>query len=239
MGFERLNFTTQPVRGPLHEPPYDSPIENIFAYHIIKHLGEGAQFDRQVEIDTQCGTFRIDFVCTSGGRTVGFECDGQEYHEEARDRWRDALIMGTGRVNAIYRIAGRNIHYHIDQALYLISLYESMIFNERGLTNLRVFGEADKISVERSESNAILKYRWCPEKLKHLLDDQDLCDQAWRPVSLSIAISTDRRFHEREPDWHEKVQFACCHVGKSLEQIMNLFSRDLSKPPTVDRSDPS
>jgi very-short-patch-repair endonuclease len=129
------------AQWPTYEPPYDSPIEDIFAYHLDKYLPPDAIVNRQVEVTTQCGTFRIDFVCDAGERTVAFECDGAQYHDKARDEWRDALIMASGRVNALYRIMGQHILHQIDRAMYLISRSERNLFSARGRRNLQVLGE--------------------------------------------------------------------------------------------------
>lgn len=213
------------IRGPAYEPPYDSPIEDIFAWELVKFLPEDADLRPQVKVETQCETYRIDFVCKSGGWTVGFECDGQGFHDEERDEWRDALIMGTGRVNAIYRIRGRSIFHQIGRALYLVSLYEDKIFSDRGCTNLKLLGNAELLSVSRFENRGFLEYLWYPEVLAHLLDDQDSHEQARRPAFLSIAVSTDRRFEGRDPSWCNKARFARRHKGKSLDEIMHLNSR--------------
>lgn len=208
---------------PTYEPPYDSPIEDSFAYQLDKYLPPSAVLDRQLEVTTQCATYRLDFICSSGGRIVGFECDGEGYHDEARDEWRDALIMGTGRVNAIYRITGRNIFHHINRALYLVSQCERNLFSERGRTNLRILGEADMVAVDRFEGASFLEYRWYPERLAHLLDDQDSIGQASRQVTLRITMSSDRPFYGREPEWIRKVRFARLHKGKSLADIMHSY----------------
>jgi hypothetical protein len=79
------------------------------------------------------------------------------------------------------------------------------------------------ISVDRFESVSFLEYRWYPEKLAHLLDDQDTVEQASRLVSMRITKSTDRRFDGREPEWSRKARFARRHRGKSLAEIMHLY----------------
>jgi hypothetical protein len=218
-----MNIDLKPLTSPDYDPPYDSPIEDLFAWHLIKYLPPHATLVPQVEVTTQCGTYRIDFVCTSGGRTVGFECDGQKYHDEVKDEWRDALIMGTHRVNAVYRIAGRNIFHQIERSLYLIGRDEPNLFGERGRIQLRILGEADMIGVDRFEDVSFLGYRWFPERLAHLLDDQDLIEQASRDVTLRLTKSTDRRFYGREPEWLRKVRFARLHRGKTLSEIIQLY----------------
>ncbi len=218
-----MTIDLDPPSCPSYEPPYDSPIEDSFAWHIVKYLPPNATLTPQVEVATQCGTYRIDFVCTSGGRTVGFECDGQKYHDEARDEWRDALILGTRRVNAIFRITGRSIFNQIERTLYLVSRCERSLFSQRGCTNLRILGEADMLKVDRFEDVSFLEYRWYPQSLAHHLDDQDLTEQASRSVTLRLSKSTDRPFYGREPEWCRMVRFARLHKGKSLGEIMRLY----------------
>ncbi len=99
-------------RKPKFDPPYDSPIENDFAYNIVKYLDKGVIFDKQISVDTVCGRFRLDFIAHRSRRRIGFECDGKEFHDNdvgcsARDRWRDALILETGAVEVIYRFPGK------------------------------------------------------------------------------------------------------------------------------------
>jgi very-short-patch-repair endonuclease len=210
--------------GPSYEPPYDSPIEEQLAWDLVKYLRVGVKFDRQVDVRTQCGTYRMDFVCNAGGRSVGIECDGQDYHDAERDEWRDALIMATGRVNAIYRLKGCDIFSEINRVLYLVSLCEESLFSDRGRISLKVLGEGDMISIVRDDTIISIEYRWYPEELAHLLDDQDLHDQAAQITDLFIVRYIDRGMYGREPRWLAKAHFASQHRGKTLREIMSLYS---------------
>jgi hypothetical protein len=79
----------------------------------------------------------LDFVATPhGGRRVAVECDEKEFHDESRDEWRDAMILGAIGLAAIYRFPGGALHYHTEDCLYLLSRWEPGIFNERGRTKL-------------------------------------------------------------------------------------------------------
>lgn len=72
------------MRPPIYSPPYASPIENDFAWHIVKYLDESVSLLNQYPVETICGLFIVDFVAvTSEGRRVGFECDGKEFHLES------------------------------------------------------------------------------------------------------------------------------------------------------------
>ncbi len=128
---------------PLFDPPYDSPIEEAFAWAITKHLHPDVRFDKQVEQVTLLGTFRVDFVAYYDQVAVGFECDGEEFHEPFRDECRDAMILGDGLLDAIYRIRGKDIHHHVDDCLYLMSRWDPKLFSVRAHVNLKNLSTQD------------------------------------------------------------------------------------------------
>lgn len=140
---------------PIYLPPYDSPIEDAFAYHAVKYLSETVWFRPQWEVQTICGRFVVDFVVElQGGYRVGFECDGKEFHDDARDEWRDAMILGGDFLDAIYRLRGSDITHHINDLLFIVSLCEPQLFSERGCLNLRSIASEDvqKICVDPVET---------------------------------------------------------------------------------------
>ncbi len=121
------------------DPPYDSPIEDEFAYHIFKYISSSTEVIPQKEIVTFCKTYRVDFFIKCGEQKVIVECDGAMYHDFYRDLIRDTLILGTGQVKTIFRLKGKNILYNINDLLWLLCRYCPEIFTERGckvLTNL-------------------------------------------------------------------------------------------------------
>jgi len=120
---------------PHYDPPYDSPLEDLFAHNISKYLGTNVVLNKQVDVETICGTFRVDFVADCGPK-IAFECDGAEYHDAARDEWRDAMILGADAVDVIYRLRGRDLTYHLEDCLFVISRLEPDIFSHRGLLHL-------------------------------------------------------------------------------------------------------
>src|SRR5689334_20970735 len=117
------------------DPPYDSPIEELLAWNLDKYIHEDVKLDKQFEAPTPIATFRLDLVARapSGGR-VGFECDGNEYHQDAfRDEFRDALILGSKAVDVVYRMRGQDLHYHTQDCLYVAMKQDPALFSERGL----------------------------------------------------------------------------------------------------------
>jgi len=96
--------------SPIYNPSYDSPLEDIFAFNIVKYLDHGVSFRPQVEVNTICEVFRVDFMVQApGGKKIVFECDGKEFHDAFRDEWRDAMILGAGEADIIYRLRGSTL----------------------------------------------------------------------------------------------------------------------------------
>jgi hypothetical protein len=128
-----------PFEKSIYLPPYESPLEDLFAYNLDKYVAAQAKISKQKEVQTFCGDFRLDFVATSAnGRSVGIECDGTEFHDESRDEWRDAMILGSIGLSAIYRFQGPALFYHMEDCLYVLSQWEPHIFSERGRINLKI-----------------------------------------------------------------------------------------------------
>jgi hypothetical protein len=95
----------------VYDPPYESPLEDSFAWNLSKHLRRDTRLEKQVVVSTVCGAFRMDFVATSAaGQRIAFECDGAEFHEFRRDEWRDAMILGGGGADSIIRLEGAILH---------------------------------------------------------------------------------------------------------------------------------
>lgn len=146
---------------PIYNPPYDSPLEDDFAYHITKYLEPTISFTPQYEVKTICGTFRLDFVAEVAGVKIGFECDGKDFHNESRDEWRDAMILGSKGINAIYRMRGADLYYHINDILYFIAKWNPELFSKRGVLNLQALA-SDAVRTNNDENSkcvAFIRYQ--------------------------------------------------------------------------------
>jgi hypothetical protein len=122
---------------PMLEPPYDSPIEWDFAYHLVKFADEHLKIRKQHRVRTPHGNYRLDFLLVRhDGYKIGIECDGKDFHNEAIDAVRDQHILQAGAADTIYRLRGQDIYWRIEATLYLLGQMESWLFSDRGLHNL-------------------------------------------------------------------------------------------------------
>ncbi|MDA8119685.1 MAG: hypothetical protein M0Z85_06445 [Gammaproteobacteria bacterium] len=196
---------------PIYLPPYDSPLEDAFAYHAVKYLSEVACFRPQWDIQTICGRFVVDFVIESqGGHRVGFECDGKEFHDKARDEWRDAMILGSDALDAIYRLRGPDITYHMNDVLFIVSLCEPLLFSERGHLNLRSLAsdDAQQINVDPVETRInITIFDEQEKQLNHIFVER----------RHKVIPSGHRQF------WQSAFAFASEYGGGPLDEVIAAY----------------
>jgi len=201
------------MKPPSYSPPYGSPLENDFAYQVVKHLDVAVDLQAQYHVETICGLFIVDFVAvSSSGRHVGFECDGKEFHNASRDEWRDAMILGSEELDAIYRLRGADIIHQLDNILFLLSRCETELFSERGRRNLISLAhpEVRDFEINPEETNIYVAFG----------------DEEFSPINR---IHLARRHREipagRRQFWQTAYQFAANIGGGSLDAVIAEYRR--------------
>lgn len=193
----------------IYAPPYDSPIEDKFAHHYVKYASGDVDMNPQFEVTTLCGRFIIDFVLsTSDGRRVGIECDGQEFHDESRDEWRDAMILGEGHVDAIYRLRGSDITYYIEDILYLMAVLEPYLFSIRATENLKVLASSEIQELPKSHCKDLYHFKY-----RNGVDVGGFRVETRRRV----VPTGQRRF------WQSAYRFAESIGGGTLDDVMGKY----------------
>lgn len=150
----------------------DSPIENDFFHEIHKFTGDQTDLKTQYEFSTSLGLYRVDFLLThrTTGRAIVVECDGKKFHFVGRDSQRDKAIIQTGRVAAIYRIAGKDLHYCSLDVLQLIAQREPWLVSDRFLEQAEFYPHPSLYSddeigqLERGYKGLMRTYFECVEK---------------------------------------------------------------------------
>jgi hypothetical protein len=144
----------------MYDPPYESPLENYFAWQMSKYLRRDTTLRKQVEAQTICGRFRMDFVAISpSGKRIAYECDGEEFHEPRRDEWRDAMILGTDSVDAIIRLRGLDLTYHGDDLLLLLAKWDPDLFSDRSQIILnRLASDSARAYQHESQTMAMVTF---------------------------------------------------------------------------------
>ncbi len=99
-----------------------SPIEALLEDLFVKYLDPATRKTTQRTVSTPFGRFRPDFYLVSPctGRVLVIECDGREFHDPLRDRWRDAAMLGCGVVHDLLRVEGKDLKRRPHDVLYLL-----------------------------------------------------------------------------------------------------------------------
>ncbi len=194
-------------------PPYDSPLERLFAHHLVKYVHDEADLRKQVPISTICGTFRLDFVLQRGIKRVVFECDGRDFHDPIRDEWRDGMILGAEAVDVIYRFRGSDLTYHLNDCLFVISRWEPDIFSPRGLLQLEALASDE---VRNYVENVQPEQHTWHQITYHKQPESKYSD----PLFISITRNSRHDPLELHIAWRNKFNFAKSRGGGTLDEVM-------------------
>jgi hypothetical protein len=199
-----------------------SPIERRFEERFLDFKANGVAIERQYVIETVCGLFRLDFLICYKDYKIGIECDGQAFHNYEKDFWRDALILGTKRVDDIVRISGTKINYYIDADLYQLGKWFPWMFSGRNLVALEQlakenFREADNYFRELEE-----KWEKLSEEIPSFkapciditFDSEDLRNDKF------LILRTKHNYYELQINWEQCFQYAALHGSKNLEKVI-------------------
>jgi very-short-patch-repair endonuclease len=206
------------ARKPALDAPYESPLEEAFAQNVVKYLDDAITLRKQLEVNTVCGQFRIDFVAERSGRRIGLECDGAEFHPSPlRDEWRDAMILGDGSIACIYRFRGKDVFTRVEDCLFILSAWEARFFSERGLRRL----EAEASEEAKSQVS------------RRQLDDAACVIAVYRRYGFQDGTVVER--HSKDPFIRqsrilvEHYAFAKKHGGGDLDQMIRLANPRLRR----------
>jgi hypothetical protein len=109
----------------------ESPLEELFIENLEKYISPNAEIIPQFEVETITGVFRLDFVLLINDRKIGIECDGLGFHDEWKDEWRDAIILGSKQIDTIYRFRGKDLHTFLSDCIFLIYCFDKDLFCDR------------------------------------------------------------------------------------------------------------
>ena len=106
----------------------ESLIEDIFINAINYRMKPEVKIIPQYNAEVRGMRFRLDFVFEYGSERIGVECDGKEFHNKARDLWRDSILLGEKKLDVIYRFYGTDIYNRIFECVYLIYFHHKNFF---------------------------------------------------------------------------------------------------------------
>jgi hypothetical protein len=200
----------------LPKPPYDSPLEEIFSEHCFKHLAPSVSVNKQVEVKSTHGLFRLDFLLSVADRRIAVECDGKDFHDGLKDELRDAIILGEGCCNTIYHFRGRDLVYYPHDCVWLMSILDRDLFSERGhihLDHLRslVIG----LTPDAVEKNETFMFN---------IDPPSRYLHVFRRSAILAARNPSLNYF-----WKSLYEFACEHPGVGLDELIEIETESWRK----------
>ncbi len=201
----------------LPNPPFDSPIETVFAESCFKFLSPTANVGKQIEVSTTHGKFRLDFLVSVNDRTIAVECDGKDFHEGLHDELRDAILLGEGYCDTVYHFRGCDLVYYPYDCIWLMSVLDDGLFTQRGhlqLGKLRFLAlNISKEDIETKESFVLnidppARFLWVFR----------------RSVYLTLK-NPSLKYH-----WKVLYEFACKYPHASLDKLFNLRVSSWTQP---------
>jgi hypothetical protein len=206
----------QPPVNNVAAPPYESPIEDIFAEHCFKYLSEDVLAEKQTEVTTKHGNFRVDFELKTSMTRIAIECDGKEFHNLFKDEIRDSILLGEKHFDTIYHFRGSDLNYYPYDCIWLMFILDKSIFNKRAhLQLVKLRENIFEISTEKANTE------------DHFLFNIEPPNLFFRAFRRSLKLETNNphlRYY-----WRTLYEFACEYPNASLDELLSIRTSDIKK----------
>lgn len=115
-----------------YDPPYESLLADRLARQLVRYLKPSCGLQHETVALTPRNCFRLDFLIEAGEDVRGIERAGlllgeRPEAEGAPDLY-DALIVGSGAVDVLYRIDPEGLEAHLVDGLFVMSEHDPALF---------------------------------------------------------------------------------------------------------------
>ena len=211
-----------------YDPPYERPLEDEFAWHLVKYLNPISGLLYQAPAQTPGGTFWVDFVVECGAasepvRRIGFEIGDLEpaTPDDEGERLRDALLIGTGALDVLYRFRGPDVLHRLHDCLLLVARRDADLFTHRGRINLETLASPEAAAYRPHRHDATLQLAY------ERAEDVDVYDGdvfAW-PAEAPPELVVRRLSHDHPAACLRDYDRALAHYGITDEQLGKEWAR--------------
>ena len=117
-----------------YDPPYASPLADRLARQLVRHLKPSCGLQHETVALTPRNCFRLDFLIETGGDVRGIERAGlllgERPEAEGAPNLYDALVVGSGAVDVLYRFDPEGLDTHLADALFLMGEHDRALFEQ-------------------------------------------------------------------------------------------------------------
>jgi hypothetical protein len=191
---------------PTFEPPYESVVEERFAWSMHKFLRQTCDFEKQVSVRTARGLFRIDFVITAPNQVrIGVEIDGRAFHDHVVDAWRDCILLGEKHIDVMIRFDAKDVHYRpFDTIAVIRYLYPEVFHPDRVIA-------IDRLASENLRGQVFDM----PDHIWANLDDETLDNGQ----CVEMSVRHEGHTKHSSSGWRRRYAFLCQHPEIPLDQL--------------------
>lgn len=207
-----------------YDPPYDNEVDDRLARHLVAYLTPAASLDYKARIwaaYTQC---RFDFVIDLGTRRIALDYTGTPTDiAGALVEDNDALALGAGVVDVVFRVRGRDLDERMYDCLHMIAQWEPQLFTPYGR---RIFASRASIEARRTVAGLeddIVSVVFRAPAPEEVIAMDDLIE--WPPAGAADDEIVLRRLSRNHPDyWRRQYERASLVYGvrddvQSLESV--------------------
>lgn len=198
-----------------YDPPYERPLEDEFAWHLVKYVRPiaGLRYQHGVEL----GSLRcwVDFVVEIGPHRIGFEIGDLEAGEDAQAQlYRDALLVGTGAVDVLFRLRAVDVLHRLPDVLVLVAGVQPDLFSERGHVNLRTLATPEARAFRPLPGATPLRLAYPEPPVDDPTDEAPL---PWPVPAADLVVRVLRR--DQPTAWLRAYDHAVAHFGLTPDQL--------------------
>ena len=155
-----------------YAPPYERTVEDELAWHLVKYLDPACGLLSQHRVVTPAGPVWVDVVVETVGagglvRRIGLDVTAPEEMGDETMPMRDALLVGTGALDAHYRVDEASVLHRLHDVLAVLAAAEPALFTSRAHVNLERLATPDASALAVAPADTRLTVEAAP------LDEED------------------------------------------------------------------
>ncbi len=205
-----------------YDPPYERPLEDEFAWQLVKYLQPITGLQYQVKIETPCANVWVDFVVEHGTRRIGFEIGSLHAETDPeQEGYRDALVIGSGALDVLYRFRGADLLYRPHDALLLAAAWDADLFTPRGRINLNTLASAEARACRVRPHQTLAQVTYQPPEQEDEMAGEAF---AW-PQEVPPVLIVRRLSRAHPAAWLRNYDAALVHFGVSDERLSRQWAK--------------
>lgn len=204
-----------------YDPPYENDLDDRLARTLVAYLTPTATLQYRASVWASHTTCRVDFLIDTGCRRVALDHSQTPQNLSAglvEDN--DALMLGSGRIDAVYRVRGTDLAERLFDVLHLIAQWEPALFTPYGR---RIFASAASAEAKRAQpgpEHDVARIAYPPSRPSEPIFD-DLF--SWpEPLDGHVELVIRRLSREIPDRWREQYRRARAVYGLAGRRLHDL-----------------